>query len=93
MKSEMLSNRVLLSALKAGSEARISSIEGEESVRHRIEEMGLREGALIRMLRSQDPQIIAIHGRRLCLRMNAFLQIWVEPDDSHSSFGKSACPK
>ena len=79
--------------MEVGSDARISSIDGDEAVRHRIEEMGLRQGALIRMLRSQDPQIVAIHGRRLCLRMNAYLQIWVDPYDSQSSFGRSACPK
>ncbi len=93
MKSEKLANRILLSDLKAGSQARISAIEGDEAVRHRIEEMGLREGEFIRMLRSEAPQIIAIHGRRLCIRMNAYLQIWVEPDHSQAFFGESACPK
>jgi Fe2+ transport system protein FeoA len=92
MPPEAFSRRVLLSTLKTGAEARVSSVEGDESVRHRIEEMGIREGVTIRMIRSQAPQIIAIHGRRLCLRMNAHLQIWVEATESVGLTGGSVCP-
>lgn len=92
MSPDAFSRRVLLSSLKVGTEARVSSIEGDEAVKHRIEEMGIREGASIRLIRSQAPQIIAIHGRRLCLRMNAHLQIWVVVNELASTPGGAVCP-
>ncbi len=92
MSPEAFSRRVLLSSLEIGTEGRVFSIEGDEAVKHRIEEMGIREGASIRLIRSQAPQIIAIHGRRLCLRMNAHLQIWVVAKELASSSGGAICP-
>jgi ferrous iron transport protein A len=70
--------RIPLAALATDEEAQIAAIEGEASMRQRLEEMGLRTGAVIRMMRSRPPHIIALNGRRLCLRTNAELQVWVE---------------
>lgn len=71
---------ILLSLLHAHQQGRIASVGGDEAVRHRIEEMGLRPGAVVRMLRIQQPQIIAINGRRLSLRTDSQLEIRVEPE-------------
>lgn len=63
--------------LRNGEEAEVASISGNPWVCQRIHEMGLREGAIIRMIRSQSPQVIALHGRRLCLRLSADFEIVV----------------
>jgi ferrous iron transport protein A len=83
---------VPLSRLQINEVGRVCSLSGDEAIRHRVEEMGLRKGTLIRMVRVQDPQIVAIHGRRLCLRTNASLQVWVEPVEASTSAGESVCP-
>jgi Fe2+ transport system protein FeoA len=66
-----------LAALLPDQEAAIARICGDETVRHRIEEMGLCGGTMLRMIRPQAPQIIAVRGRRLCLRTGPQLEIWV----------------
>ncbi len=70
---------VPLSLLTVNQEGRITRVGGDEAVRHRVEEMGLCPGTVVRMLRCKQPQIIAINGRRLSLRTNSQLEIWVEP--------------
>lgn len=85
-----LGGTIPLSAMHLNQQASIIQVLGEESARHRVEEMGLRPGAVIRMLRTHPPQIIALHGRRLCLRTNTQLEVLVSPLETETPAGNSA---
>lgn len=58
-----------LELLKANEEASVVELVGEESLIHRLAEMGLRIGANIRMVRPGAPCLLAIDGKRLSLRL------------------------
>ncbi len=58
-----------LELLKANEEASIVELIGDESLIHRLAEMGFRIGANIRMVRPGAPCLLAIDGKRLSLRL------------------------
>ena len=68
---------VPLELLKAGESASIVELTGEHSLVHRLQEMGLRTGAVIRMLKPGAPCVIALDGKRLSLRLDGVLDIFV----------------
>lgn len=67
-----------LSELELNQKAQVMELDGDEGCRHRVEEMGLRAGASIQMLRCDAPHIIAIDGRRVSFRFNNCVQVWVK---------------
>jgi len=67
-----------LSCLRAGEAARIAWIDGKADFVTRLAEMGLREGALIHMIQPGSPCILALHGQRLSVRVEANTEIFVE---------------
>ena len=73
-----------LSELELNQTAEVMELDGDESCRHRVEEMGLRAGAEIQMLRCDAPHIISIDGRRVSFRFSDCVQVWVKP---HLCFG------
>jgi len=68
-----------LSELGLNQTAQVMELDGDEGCRHRVEEMGLRAGAAIQMLRCDAPHIIAIDGRRVSFRFSDCVQVWVKP--------------
>lgn len=66
-----------LDMLKAGESASIVELTGDSSQVHRLQEMGLRAGVQIRMLKPGAPCLIALDGKRLSLRLNGMLDILV----------------
>lgn len=66
-----------LNMLKAGETASIVDLVGESSQVHRLQEMGLRTGATIRMLKPGAPCVVALDGKRLSLRLSGLLDIYV----------------
>jgi Fe2+ transport system protein FeoA len=66
-----------LDLMKAGESASIVELTGESSLVHRLQEMGLRSGAVIRMLSPGAPCVVALGGKRLSLRLNGSLDIFV----------------
>lgn len=66
-----------LDLMKAGESASIVELTGDSSQVHRLQEMGLRAGATIRMLTPGAPCVIALDGKRLSLRLNELLDILV----------------
>lgn len=68
---------VPLDLLKAGEAASIVELTGDSLQVHRLQEMGLRAGAQIRMLRPGAPCLIALDGKRLSLRLNELMDILV----------------
>lgn len=72
-----------LSDLKLNQSARVVELDGDESCRHRVEEMGIRTGATIQMLRRDAPHIISVDGRRVSFRFNDCVQVWVKLLDGY----------
>ncbi len=65
--------------LGENQQGRIVELVGPPSWRHRLEEMGLRPGVEITLLRRGRPCIIALDGQRLSLRGDAETMVLVEP--------------
>jgi Fe2+ transport system protein FeoA len=67
-----------LDALVEGQCGCIVDLSGPLSWRHRMEEMGLREGMLVRLVKRGQPCIVAVEDRRLSLRLDPSFLILVE---------------
>ncbi|MEX0716120.1 MAG: FeoA family protein [Planctomycetaceae bacterium] len=59
---------VPLEMLRAGERGRIHDVHGRLELVGRLEEMGFRAGAAIRMVRPGSPCIIALEDHRLSFR-------------------------
>lgn len=70
---------VPLELLAAGEEARVYDLEGTADFVHRLEEMGLRTGVLVRMIQPGSPCILAIGNHRFSLRIDDSAVVLVEP--------------
>ncbi len=66
-----------LELLQANEEASIVELVGEDCQIHRLEEMGLRVGASIRMVRPGLPCLLALDGKRLSIRLSGIVDILV----------------
>lgn len=72
---------VPLETLRTGESGRIHDIHGQSDLVGRLEEMGFRAGALVRMLRPGCPCIIALEDHRLSFRgeQAAFVLVELDP--------------
>jgi Fe2+ transport system protein FeoA len=64
-------------SLLANEHGRVCLVEGDESLVHRLGEMGLREGARVRMIRPGQPCLIQVNDHRLSLRADDLLTVLV----------------
>ena len=71
-----------LSALRPGEGACVQQILGKTTHIRRLEELGLRRGARLEMVRRGTPCIIRIEGSKLCLRNCKLLRVMVSTDDA-----------
>ena len=69
---------VPLEALRTDEGGRICHIDGELELVHRLQEMGVREGARVRMIRCGSPCIVHVNDHRLSLRADGAVTILVE---------------
>lgn len=67
-----------LELLAAGEQARIVEVDGDENLVTRLHEMGLSENAVIKMVQSGSPCIIALDNHRLSFRGEEAAMIFVE---------------
>jgi ferrous iron transport protein A len=67
-----------LELLQTGERGAIHDLEGEPEFVHRLEEMGLRRGATVEMLRPGSPCILAVDHHRLSFRPEPSTTILVE---------------
>ena len=67
-----------LELLSAGEEGRIHNLEGSPDFVHRLEEMGLRVGATVRMVQPGSPCILAIGHHRFSVRIDDTATVLVE---------------
>jgi len=69
---------VPLESLQADEQGTICHIDGDQPLVHRLHEMGIREGARVRMVRSGRPCIVHVNDHRLSLRADGNVTILVE---------------
>ena len=68
-----------LSGMRRGQRARIDAILGPPEWVKRLREIGLRDGAEIRMLRQGPTSMIRLGYQTLCVRCNEATQVVVRP--------------
>lgn len=71
-----------LHMLPPGSRARIGQLVGPAEDVHRLEELGLRVGEPVEMVRAGNPCIIKLGGSKLCFRDNETLGVLVQTGDA-----------
>lgn len=69
---------VPLDCLQTGETGRIADIEGCAETVTRLAEIGLRNGALVRMVRTGSPCILALDNQRLSFRPEECTHVFVE---------------
>lgn len=70
-------DQIPLHLLLPGQQAEIFQLVGSVEQVHRLEEMGLRQGASVEMLQSGTPCIVRIGGNKLCFRQSEALSVLV----------------
>jgi Fe2+ transport system protein FeoA len=65
--------------LDADSEGVVVEMCGADPNVHRLQEMGIRCGCRVRMLRPGEPCLLSIEGRKMCLRLGTMAEIFVCP--------------
>jgi len=68
-----------LDCLHAGEWAEVAEVTGEPRWIGRMAELGLRTGAVVRVLQPGSPCLLEVGGCRLSLRLDYALQILVRP--------------
>ncbi len=75
--AENMHDLVPLHLMLPGQSAKIGQIYGDPAAVHRLEELGLRSGVCIEMVRSGEPCIIRLSGKQLCFRDSDTLSVFV----------------
>ncbi|MHB1036951.1 MAG: FeoA family protein [Pirellulales bacterium] len=68
-----------LDRLPTGQSATVGQVVGHPDQVHRLEELGIRCGALVEMFRAGSPCIIRLAGQKLCFRANGLVNVLVTP--------------
>jgi ferrous iron transport protein A len=68
-----------LTALSPGQVAEVRQVVGSPDHVRRLEELGLRDGARLEMVRTGSPCIVRIGASTLCLRNGELLAVMVAP--------------
>lgn len=68
---------VPLALLRAGQAGRVGEVLGNVELVHRLREMGLYDGATVRMIRPGSPCIIGLDGQRLGFRGDDLARVLV----------------
>ena len=66
-----------LNLLTPGQSGNVSQVTGRPEQVHRLEELGLRGGAMIEMVQTGSPCIIRLAGQTLCFRADELLRVLV----------------
>jgi ferrous iron transport protein A len=69
---------VPLELLQVGECGRIRELQGNPEFVHRLQEMGLREGAAVEMVRPGSPCILAVDHHRFSVRLDESATVLVE---------------
>lgn len=77
-----MADSIPLAALRSGEVAEIHQIVGPADQIRRLEEMGLRIGRALEMVRCGSTCIVRIDGSKLCIRSDESLRVLVAPRKS-----------
>ena len=69
-----------LSQLAGGARAAVGAVLGLPDDVRRLEELGLRNGAIVEMVQTGSPCIIRLDGAKLCFRTDELLSVLVAPE-------------
>jgi ferrous iron transport protein A len=69
---------VPLELMATGESGIVRDVEGTPEVVVRLREMGLREGAEIRMIKTGSPCLLAVNDQRFLFRIDKTATVWVE---------------
>lgn len=69
-----------LSQLASGQSAVVAELLGRPDEVHRLEEMGLRVGTQVHMVKPGSPCIVRLLGHKLCFRPDDMLHVLVVPE-------------
>lgn len=76
-----------LEMLRSGEQGYIADIDGQHAQVARLEELGLRQGARIRMIRPGSPCILDVENHRMTFRGEECAAILIDvgpvPDPTH----------
>jgi Fe2+ transport system protein FeoA len=72
-----MSELVPLYSLRRGQIAEVGQLLGAPEQIRRLEELGLRSGARLEIIRSGAPCIVRIHGSKLCFRDDDSVRVMV----------------
>ncbi len=78
-----------LETLETGQAGRVVEVDAPDDWRHRLAELGLREGVVVRLVKGGTPCLIGIGTQRLSLRIESSVMILVEAL-SHSASSEVA---
>lgn len=67
-----------LDMLQENELCRVLEVSASEEWRHRLEELGIREGVNLRMVKPGEPSIVSISGKRFSFRCDPETVILVE---------------
>ncbi len=71
-----------LDRIPRGESVRILSIDGEDAIARRLDDLGLRIGVEVEVIRRAplgDPTVFELHGYQLCLRQSESERVRVGP--------------
>jgi ferrous iron transport protein A len=68
-----------ITQLRRGEVAEISKVVGSPEQVRRLEELGLRGGARLEIVRGGSPCIVRVAGATLCFRHDELLRVLVTP--------------
>lgn len=71
-----------LHLLPAGRCARVAELLGDVEQVHRLEEIGLRRGVVVKMLQPGTPCVVHVEGTRLCFRETDAVGILVAQEEA-----------
>ena len=78
MASETVARILPIELLRQGERGVVHDLCGDETLVHRLSEMGLRPGAELCMVRPGSPCIVAVGEHRLTVRLDPSLPILIE---------------
>lgn len=65
-----------------GQSATIVRLSGCPTHVRRLEEIGLRRGTTVQVVRNGRPCIVRVNGNRLCIRCSELMHVWVQPQQT-----------
>lgn len=74
-----MNEAIPLQCLDVGCTGAVTAVVGHGDLVHRLDEIGLRQGAEVQMVQSGQPCIVRVNGQRLCLRADELLRVLVRP--------------